>query len=340
MSSTLGLILSIAITLSNSSLDVQWSMTHGFFIIMGGFHLFERSSEEPSNNRRISQEDDKPLHPLQAGDLVNCDGYKSFIMPTKAEIQDRGKSDWLAKSFVLLQTSWFVIQCIARAIEHLPVTHLEIVTLAYAAMNFVIYIFWWNKPLNVNRPVRVFRKSEARETQPRVNEPISEARKLTWKAISKGFKTILTLIVIGQEDGVNLSHKDRVPRFWADTNDRDATVADFIVLWVGVCFGGIHCIAWLFSFPTHTELLIWRISSVAITALPIYIPLILLLGGWLSAVDFEKSSITVFYFGPFIGGILYTIARAVTLVLAFISLRDLPPGAYETVHWTTFIPHV
>ena len=57
-------------------------------------------------------------------------------------------------------------------------------------------------------------------------------------------------------------------------------------------------------------------------------------------MDFEKSSITVFYFGPFIGGILYTISRAVTLVLAFISLRDLPPGAYETVHWTTFIPHV
>ena len=150
MSSTLGLILSIAITLSNSSLDIQWSTTHGFFIIMGGFHLFERSSKEPSNNRRISQEDDKPPHPLQAGDLVNCDGYKSFIMPTKAEIQDRGKSDWLAKSFVLLQTSWFVIQCIARAIEHLPVTHPEIVTLAYAAMNFMIYIFWWNKPLNVN----------------------------------------------------------------------------------------------------------------------------------------------------------------------------------------------
>ena len=40
------------------------------------------------------------------------------------------------------------------------------------------------------------------------------------------------------------------------------------------------------------------------------------------------------------GGILYIIARAVTLVLAFTSLRDLPPGAYETVHWTTIIPHV
>ena len=38
--------------------------------------------------------------------------------------------------------------------------------------------------------------------------------------------------------------------------------------------------------------------------------------------------------------LLYILARAVTLILAFTSLRDLPPGAYETVHWTTFIPHV
>ena len=153
-----GLNFIISNLLSNLSLERQWSVTHGFFMIMGGFHLFEHRSEETSNDdRSMSREDDKPLYPLQASDLVRCDGYESFIMLTKAEIEDKGKSDWFAKSLVLLQTSWFVMQCIARAIEHLPITHLEIVTLAYAAMNFVIYIFWWNKPLNVNRPVRVLK---------------------------------------------------------------------------------------------------------------------------------------------------------------------------------------
>ena len=39
-------------------------------------------------------------------------------------------------------------------------------------------------------------------------------------------------------------------------------------------------------------------------------------------------------------GILYIIARAVTLVLAFTSLRELPPEAFDTVHWTTFIPRL
>ena len=307
---------------------------------MGGFHLFERSSEKMSDAQTMSQEDDDPLHPLLASDLAS-DTY-SFTMLTEAEIKDKGKSDWLAKSLVLLQTSWFVMQCIARAVKHLPVTHLEIVTLAYAAMNFVIYVFWWNKPLNVNVPVRVFRKSEQSATQPwpRVGgEPIS--KELTWEQIAKGLDMIVGFIIGGQDEDVNLSHEDRVPRFWANSAAGEQVTADLIMLGVGVCFGAIHCIAWHFSFPTHTELLMWRISSVAITAVPIYLPMMLFLGGFLrGAMDFEISGNAVSYFGALSGGILYIIARGVTLVLAFTSLRDLPPGAYEIVHWTTFIPHV
>ena len=299
-------------------------------MIMGGFHLFERRSEETSNdNGSKPREDDKPLYPLQASHLENCNGYESFIMPTEAEIEDKGKSDWLAKSLVLLQTSWFVMQCIARAIEHLPITHLEIVTLAYAAMNIMIYIFWWNKPLKVNRPVRVFRKSERSATQhPVISESgetrSSRALELTWQ------ETIFTYIVGSRDKYVDLSREDRVPMFWADTNLDYAFKADGIMFLVGVCFGAIHCISWGFSFPTHTELLMWRVSCVAITAVFVYIILGFTLCGCLG----------VYYFFPLSGSILYIIARAITLVLAFTSLRDLPPGAYETVHWTTFIPHV
>ena len=344
------LVKILSIVINNSYLERGWSTTHGFFIIMGGFHLFEHGSKETSNDDKfILHKDDTLLHPLTARDLYNYGlrlngttmrtdiDFSSFRVPTEAEIKDRGKSDWLAKSLVLLQTSWFVMQCIARAHKHLPVTHLEIVTLAYAVMNFVVYIFWWNKPLNVSQPVRVFRKSEAGEMLH--NEPTSEAWELTWEAIGKGLQTILGFIA-GLQDGGNLSSEDRVPRFWSDDQSGDFIIADLIVLGVGVCFGVIHCIAWDFSFPTHTELLIWRISSITITAVPIYIPLMLGLCLLLFNMEFEKSSITVVYFGPLTGGILYILARVVTLVLAFTSLRDLPRGAYETVHWTTFIPHI
>ena len=214
-------------------------------------------------------------------------------------------------------------------------THLEIITLAYATMNFVIYIFWWNKPLNVNRPARVFRKSKPRETQTQARKLILEAWKLTWEATVNGLRTILCFIVGKQDADVNLSHKDRVPMFWANSAG-EQEIADVIVLGVGVCFGAIHCVAWNFSFPTHTEVLIWRISSVTITAVPMFIPLMLLLGTLVNKTDFTVTDVI----STFLAGTLYILARVVTLVLAFTSLRDLQPGVYETVHWTTFIPHV
>ena len=258
-------------------------------------------------------------------------------MPTEAEIKDKGKSDWLAKSLVLLQTSWFVIQCIARGIKHLPVTHLEIVTLAYAAMNFVIYVFWWNKPLNVNRPVRVFRESEPSETQP---QPISEPRKLTWEAILIG----LGSFVVGtQDDHINLSREDGVPTFWANSDSGDAAIADLIMFGVGIFFGAIHCVAWHFSFPTYAKLLMWRISSVAMTSVPTYIFLMISLAFGLRHMDLKIAggiATSIFSISIFPAGILYILARAITLVLAFTSLRGLPPGAFDTVHWTTLIPHI
>ena len=330
----------LRISFSNLSLDLQWSKTHGFFIIMGGFHLFKRGSKRTSD-KPISHKEDIPLHPLAAIDLYGDDttldiDFSSFTVPTEEEIKDKGKSDWLAKSLVLLQTSWFVMQCIARAVERLPVTHLEIVTLAYAAMNFVIYVFWWNKPLNVNRPVRVFRKSSVEET-------ISEARRLASETNSDAIDTILGFIISDQDGTVNLSREDRVPRFWANSAKNDYITADLIMLGVGVCFGAIHCIAWHFSFPTHAELSIWRISSVAMTAVPFYIPLTLLLAGWLEDMGFDTAAVTIggiSAFSIFPAGILYIVARVFTLALAFTSLRELPHGAFDTVHWTTFIPHV
>ena len=300
-------------------------------MVMGGFHLFKRVSEEQNDSQNISKENDYPLYPLLVEELVRDDIY-TFTMPTEMEIQDKGKSDWLAKSLVLLQTSWFVMQCIARAIKHLPVTHLEIVTLAYAAMNFVIYAFWWNKPLNVNRPVRVFQKSD-------VEEPISEVPRLASETNRNGFETMINFITGGQDGGVDLSREDRVPRFWANSTDNNAIIADVIMLGVGICFGAIHCIAWGFPFPTHAELLMWRVSSVAITAIPTYMPLVALLAIQLADMDFDTTAF-ILGISLFPSAILYIIARMFTLVLALTSLRELPPGSYDTVHWTTFIPHV
>ena len=87
---------------------------------------------------------------------------KTIDLPrlTKADIQDRGKGDALSKGLVVVQTTWFILQCIARWIQHLPVTELELVTLAFAALNGVMCFLWWDKPLDVRRSFPIYLKKE------------------------------------------------------------------------------------------------------------------------------------------------------------------------------------
>lgn len=108
---------------------------------MGGFHTFNNCNEPGIT-----------LTPLHVVELVR---QGLIIPPTEQEINDRSKSDPFSKSLALVQTLWFAMQCIARHIEHLPITQLEIATLAYIIPIVGIYICWWNKPLGVAEPVQV-----------------------------------------------------------------------------------------------------------------------------------------------------------------------------------------
>jgi hypothetical protein len=38
--------------------------------------------------------------------------------------------------------------------------------------------------------------------------------------------------------------------------------------------------------------------------------------------------------------LIYIAARAVLIVLMLLSFLSLPPGVYDTVAWTDFIPHL
>ena len=74
----------------------------------------------------------------------------------------------------------------------------------------------------------------------------------------------------------------------------------------------------------------WRVSSVAITAIPIFIPLMFALATWLENGEFDTIGF-IAILSIFLAGLLYIIAWVFTLVLALTSLRDLPPGAFDTV---------
>lgn len=114
-------------------------ITHGFFISMGGFMQSQGHNVRPIASHDIG-------HSISALKINSID---------IKEIEDHSKGDEISKGLALLQTSWFILQCIARGRQHLPLTELEIVTLAFAALNVVIRIIWWEKPLDVRYPVTI-----------------------------------------------------------------------------------------------------------------------------------------------------------------------------------------
>jgi hypothetical protein len=119
-------------------------MTHALFATMGGFMF--------SHDEQLRH----PLNPLVIDRLIKYDYIDIRI--TEKEINDKSKCDGLSKALVILQTTWFAIQCIARGVQRLPITELELVTLVFVTLNLATYVLWWNKPLNAQCAVPVVLK--------------------------------------------------------------------------------------------------------------------------------------------------------------------------------------
>ena len=132
----------IYLQILNHKLDREWTKTHGHFIQMGGFMLFEGDTA-----RGV-------LSAKEFSELLTA-GKIDFPAVTVEEIEDRSKSDGFSKMIALGQTLWFVAQCITRRYQHLDLTLVELLTLSLAVLNGLMYFLWWNKPLDVRCPVRV-----------------------------------------------------------------------------------------------------------------------------------------------------------------------------------------
>jgi len=129
----------------------EWTKAHAFFAIMGGFMFFDG---------------DKPNRIIEPEELCSPDFQVPHI--TEVEIIDRSKADLLSKALAMTQTGWFMLQCIARRLDQLPITELELVTVAFATLNLATYVCWWDKPLNVQRPFRVQKPSSEPESDSKV----------------------------------------------------------------------------------------------------------------------------------------------------------------------------
>ncbi|KAG1836409.1 hypothetical protein DFJ58DRAFT_710140 [Suillus subalutaceus] len=283
------------------SAHYTWTQEHSFFVLMGGFMLYV---------------DGKPYHTLQPDELLKLIRAGCIDAPTLTvkQIHDKSKGNAISKGLTILQVVWFVVQLITRAIYHLETTQLEVGTLAFAVLNFLTYAVWWNKPLGVQCPHPVYWKS----TDVPENDQVAERGILF--PVCRSIEEL-----IGSPQALTpLSRKLRVPTFDGSIEIEASNL--LVLLLVGflmvTIFGGIHCMAWFFTFPTYEEQVLWRMSAAAITLTPLFGFLTLLLSGF-----------------P-VYAVLYAAGRAILLVLMFTTLRNLPPDAYKAVSWTSLVPHL
>ena len=129
----------------------------------------------------------------------------------------------------------------------------------------------------------------------------------------------------------------QVPTFYAcPDQDDNAWMIVTLTSIVAMLFGGIHCAGWHFPFPSHAELIIWRVSSLILLIVPCT-GVLLVVEVVMDVTDtIREITMAVFMFGT----VIYVLARLTLLVEAFITLRHLPLGAYSVVEWTALLLHM
>ncbi|TFK70498.1 hypothetical protein BDN72DRAFT_958776 [Pluteus cervinus] len=355
--------------------ELKWTRTHGHFAQMGGL------------GRKDNQ---KILYPPTLIDLLRSNkiGMSDLRLVTQKHIQDKSKGDALSKLVVGLQTTWFVFECLARYQQKLPVTELEVVTLAFAVLNGFMYGLWWNKPLNVACTIYIDVRDEAddqqAESEPivqqkstvvespfdhRSNTLVSETETLLGQVSSEkdlkergGWRTARDWLIASplqvfdvvwrvietfgrlfDEHEVD-DEAAHISSFYAmESRDDDDFWIPFASAFIGMLFGAVHFLSWSAPFPTHAEQLLWRISTIVLVATP---PALGILG--LASEAFTKTQFGSM--GEMISSIMgiglvlvapvcYILARFCLLVLAFLTLQNLSPAAFQAVIWTSYIPH-
>jgi preprotein translocase subunit SecG len=293
----------------------------------------------------------KPRATLEPNELLGFVREGSVEIPIimEADIEDRSKGDALSKGIAILQLAWFVLQLVARYVQNLPITLLEIDTLAVAVLTCIAYGLWWKKPKDVRRPHAVYWKTNT-----------SLPNELAYEQVDVGSPTeswgvflvncvypVASLMGLGAPISSRAVHSRRVSSVGGYDNisvfSRPSIILSIGCL-SGAVFGGIHCLGWNDLFQGHAEQILWRAASLAIVSAPVSILLLWGCAIWLNSLDEVSMSFavsrTLASLVPLASIFIYIVARIILIVLILMSFQSLPPGTYDTVAWTNFIPHL
>jgi hypothetical protein len=160
---------------------------------------------------------------------------------------------------------YLIVKCVARVVQGLTITMLELNAVAVVVCSLMTSYAWLHKPADVQTPVHIYSSRNLAEIT--LNRP--------WNLISLDFmdendpgysvnvQAFMEIPVIPPERPIQRIPNDRFP-----TNPHG--VQEYLLCLATLIFTGIHVVGWNFDFPTRTERTIWRVSSLllfGITAL-------------------------------------------------------------------------
>jgi hypothetical protein len=238
---------------------LSWTMAHAFFADMGGYIL------HPADFVPF------PLDAKQVHYLVK-EGYVDYVDVgiSKRAIDDKNKGDGMTRIITVLQIMWFVISTVARAIQDLAITTLELTTLGYIVCTLGTYYFWAHKPLDIKVPIILVPNTTMANILLKAGPCAAKPYKLTpmdfvgrdeysWFLYWTYWFNILRKIGISFHTPKRPIDKIPDDRFFV----LDAR-AFFILFLFQTGYAAVHIAGWHFNFPTQLERRLWHISTVYI----------------------------------------------------------------------------
>lgn len=237
----------------------SWSLRHAFLADMGGFVL------------QTSDWVEFPITAKQLHYLVK-EGYVlySSVDLERHVIEDKNKGDGVVRFITVCQMVWFSVNCFGRLAQHLAITTMELTTLGFIVCTLGTYFFWAHKPMDVGSPIILRPNVTLREILIRAGDRAKDPYSTTpldfvdRELSSWALYWIYWVNILGKFNAVFTS-KPRPIRKIRDDNFLPLSPFALVILFLSqISFAAVHICGWNLHFPTPTERLLWRISSLTI----------------------------------------------------------------------------
>lgn len=227
-----------------------WSLTHAYFVNMGGLLCPSTSDFHYDRLKYCVLPGIQLGH--QSDDWATDHPLKGLIL-RKEDIEDKSKADLLVKCIAALQVAWIVITVQARSQMGLPVAQIEIATVAFSVFAVATYVANLWKPKDVSQPILLPKPAPCNHTEGtrgRVQNFLLRFMYLTDEIYWGKEKYRVENDTIWVEEGVPLIFS--------------------ITAVSALLFGSLHSLAWNFEFPSRAELMLWRVTCLTTTILPVF----------------------------------------------------------------------